>query len=326
MAIHINARRCSAAIVATFALMTAAMSNAAAGDTITVGKSVATAWPFTPIDVGVELGFFREHGFDKVEIVSFGGDAKLQQGLLTKDIDFGLASGPGMAFSAKGGGGISIAAYLLAPRNLGIAVPEDSTMTVADFKGKKLAVSTPGSLTYWLVQRLSDKMGWGVDGITPVALEAPQARFAALQTHQVDGIVNSTELTFSLQQKDRVKEIYNFADLVPKFITDVVVARKELVADNPEMVRRFAAAWLETTEYMHTHKDKTVEITARVLNHSTELMARIYDWEMPEFSHTDRFDPEAVALLKQSFIDTKVLDRTPADSELFTEAFLPKSK
>jgi len=136
--------------------------------------------------------------------------------------------------------------------------------------------------------------------------------------------VNSTELTFSLQEKDHVKEIYNFGDLVPKFITDVVDARKDLTTDKPDMVRRFLAAWLETTEYMHMHKDKTVDITARVLDHPTALMARIYDWEMPEFSRTDRFDPEAVALLKQSFIDMKELDRKPADSELFTEAFLPK--
>jgi ABC-type nitrate/sulfonate/bicarbonate transport system substrate-binding protein len=324
MTIHLNAPCRTAAIAAAFALLIGGAPNAMAGDSITVGKAVASAWPFTPIDVGVELGFFKKHGFDKVDIVSFGGDAKLQQALLTKDIDFGLGSGPGMAFNAKGGGAITVAAYFLAPRNLGIAVAEDSTLTPAGFKGKKLAVSTPGSLTYWLTQRLSDKMGWGVNGITPVPLDAPPARFAALRTHQVDGIVNSTELTFSLQEKDHVKEIYNFGDLVPKFITDVVDARKDLTTDKPDMVRRFLAAWLETTEYMHTHKDKTVDITARVLDHPTALMARIYDWEMPEFSHTDRFDPEAVALLKQSFIDMKELDRKPADSELFTEAFLPK--
>jgi len=170
MTSHLRATRRAAMIAAAFAVLIGAPPIATAGDSIAVGKAVASAWPFTPIDVGVELGIFKKHGFDKVDIVSFGGDAKLQQALLTKDIDFGLGSGPGMAFNAKGGGAITIAAYFLAPRNLGVAVPADSTLTPAGFKGKKLAVSTPGSLTYWLTQRLSDKMGWGMNGIIPVPL------------------------------------------------------------------------------------------------------------------------------------------------------------
>src|SRR5258708_15326907 len=104
-------------------------------------------------------------------------------------------------------------------------------------------------------------------GISPRAAARRPASCAPLHTRQVDGIVNSTEMTFSLQEKDKVKEIYNFAELVPKFITDVVDARKDLTKDKPDMVRRFLAAWLETTEYMHRHKDKTVDITARVLKH-----------------------------------------------------------
>src|SRR5215470_8307291 len=93
-------------LLVAFALIAlTATTPAARADSITVGKAVPTAWTFTPIDIGIEVGILKKHGFDDVKIVAFGGDAKLQQALLTKDINFGLASGPGMAFSPRGGGG-----------------------------------------------------------------------------------------------------------------------------------------------------------------------------------------------------------------------------
>ena len=41
------------------------------------------------------------------------------------------------------------------------------------------------------------------------------------------------------------------------------------------------------------------------------------------FSDDGRFDPLAVATLKQSFIDMKTLRSEPADAELFTTQFVP---
>ena len=41
------------------------------------------------------------------------------------------------------------------------------------------------------------------------------------------------------------------------------------------------------------------------------------------FLDDGRFDPPAVATLKQSFIDMKTLRSEPADAELFTTQFVP---
>jgi ABC-type nitrate/sulfonate/bicarbonate transport system substrate-binding protein len=72
-----------------------------ANDRVRVGKSQGSAWTFLPLDVGVEQGLFARHGIE-IEIAELPGDAKLQQGFAAGGIDFGLGSGPGMAFAAKG--------------------------------------------------------------------------------------------------------------------------------------------------------------------------------------------------------------------------------
>ena len=98
---------------------------AVAADTVKVGKSVPIAWTFTPLDVGKEVGIWAKHNLD-VEISSFGGDAKLQQALAANGVDFGLGSGPGMGFAAKGVPAKAVAAFAGSPYNLGIVVAANS--------------------------------------------------------------------------------------------------------------------------------------------------------------------------------------------------------
>src|SRR5690348_11005273 len=89
------------AVVAAALVAAATLRPVDAAETVHVGKAVAEAFTFTPLDIGDREGIFAKYGLD-VKIVNFTGDAKLQQGLVSSSIDFGLGSGPGMAFAAKG--------------------------------------------------------------------------------------------------------------------------------------------------------------------------------------------------------------------------------
>jgi hypothetical protein len=45
---------------------------------------------------------------------------------------------------------------------------------------------------------------------------------------------------------------------------------------------------------------------------------------MSEFSDTGKFDPQALAVLRRSFVEMGTLSSEPDMSKLYTEAFLPK--
>src|SRR5438045_2439781 len=85
----------------TIVLAAALAVPASAAEKLRVGKAVAFAWTFTPLDVGMEIGIFAKHGLE-IESSAFTGDARLQQGLTSDSIDVGIGSGPGMAFMVKG--------------------------------------------------------------------------------------------------------------------------------------------------------------------------------------------------------------------------------
>ena len=80
---------------------------------------------------------------------------------------------------------------------------------------------------------------------------------------------------------------------------------------------------MDTIAFMKANKDKTVEITSKVINVSPSVGARAYDEQMSNFSLDGTFDPKAVAVLKASFIDMGLLKEAPADEVMFTTQFVP---
>src|ERR1041385_1616423 len=164
--------------------------TAGATEKLRVGKAVPFAWTFTPLDVGIQTGIFAKHGLE-IEASAFGGDARMQQALTADSIDIGIGSGPGMAFMAKGVPAKGVAA--MADYNKPIR-------TVDDLRGKKLGVTTVGSLTDWIGKRINAQKGWTSNGITTVAIGGMQPARAAIKTGQLDGYIGALESGYELEE------------------------------------------------------------------------------------------------------------------------------
>ncbi len=303
--------------------LAASLSPASAAEKLRVAKVVPFAWTFTPLDVGMQTGIFAKQGLDIEESAS-SGDAKLQQLLTSNSVDIGIGSGPGMAFAVKGVPAKAVAAMYGQPRNMAVMVAYDSDIkTVGDLKGKKLGVTTVGSLTAWIGERINAKEGWGKDGIDVVPIGGMPPARAAIKTHQLDGYIGALEVGYKLEETKEWRVITTATPFVDHFITHVIFARDDLVEKNPELVRAFLAGWFETIAYMKSHKENAVEISAKAVDLSTAVASRAYDEQMPYFSTDGTFDPQAVATLKKSFIEMGLLDKIPEDKSLFTTQFVP---
>ena len=80
--------------------LVASAPGALAQDVVRVGKTASNALAFTPPEIGDAKGIWAKHGL-KVEVKQFAGDARMQQGMIANEIEFGLGSGPSMGFIAK---------------------------------------------------------------------------------------------------------------------------------------------------------------------------------------------------------------------------------
>jgi ABC-type nitrate/sulfonate/bicarbonate transport system substrate-binding protein len=298
--------------------------TAASAETLRVGKAGREAFSFVPLDVGVRTGIFKRHGLD-IQIANFGGDAKLQQAMAADAIDIALGSGPGLAFIVKGSPVRGIAAMAGPPLLFALVVRNDGAIkTVDDLKGRKIGISTVGSVTSWIISEVSRQRGWGFDGITQVPIGENAARVAAVRAGALDGCIVDLASALNYQQRGEGRILLRFGDLVKDFIIHVIFATDKTIAQKPEALRGFLAGWFETIKLMRGDKAKSVEIAAQVMGTDAPTAASIYDELMPMFSDTGRFDPKALAVLRRSFVEMKTLPEEPDMSKLYTEAFLPK--
>ncbi len=314
----------AAALLTLAGCLALSASRAAAAEMLRVGKSVPQAFSFVPLDVGIKNGIFKKNGLE-IEASAFGGDAKMQQGMAADSLDIGIGSGPAMAFIVKGAPIKGVAAMAGRPLLLTLVVRQDSSVkTVGDLKGKKVGVSTVGSLTYWVADELSRQQGWGPGGIAITPVGAFKPMLAALKTKQIDGMVTDVATAYALEKNGAGKILFRFGDLVKDFHIHVIFATNKLIASRPDALRAFMKGWFETIAFMRKNKASTVQIAKEVMEADAEITGRVYDELMPMFSDDGRFDPKALAVLSRSYVELQVLDKEPDMTKLYTEGFLPK--
>jgi ABC-type nitrate/sulfonate/bicarbonate transport system substrate-binding protein len=311
--------------ILAMALATAALVGAAdAQTTLRVGKAQANQFAFIPADVGGASGIFKKHGID-LDISAFSGDAKMVQGLTAGSVDIALGGSPSFAAIVKGAPMKAVAAFSGAPNIIMLVVLKDGPLkTVDDLKDRTVSVSGAGSLTYWLTQQLSRRLGFGDDGIKIIPLGASEAQIAALMTHQIDGTTTDSVTVEKFVEAGQGRILVKFGDYFPDFVTSCVYASDALIASNPDALRAFLAGWFETIAYMRDHRAAVVDITVAQIGVSAGVAGAIYDDTMPTMSLDGRFNPKALDLLADSFVATHTLPDKPDMSKLLTEAFLPK--
>lgn len=309
-------------MLAALALMAGAAFAPAQADTIRVGKAVPEAFSFVPLDIGMRQGFFKKRGLD-VESIAFAGDAKMQQAAAAGSIEFLLGSGPAMGYIAKGAPVKGVAAMAGPPLLLAIVVPPNGAKTVADLKGKKVSVSTAGSLTYFLVSETARRQGWGPKGIDIKPMGAMPGQIAAMKRGDIDGAIMDIGNALNLEKMGEGRILVRFLD-IKDFHIHVIFGTDKLLAENPKAVSAFLEGWFESIRFMRANKAQTVKIAAEVTEKDEEITGRVYDELMPMFSDTGRFDDKALQLLSKSLVELDILKTETDMSKLYTEAYLPK--
>jgi len=310
-----------AALLAAIALWPG--GPALALDQVRLGKAVPNSFAFGAAEVGIEAKIFETEGI-KVEVTSFRGDAQLQQALAAGGVDVGLGSGPGLGFRAKGAPAIGVAAMYGPPANLALVLPLDTPIrTIADLKGKRIGVTTAGSLTDWLVRELSRQQGWGSDGMQILALGQMQARLAAIQRGELDGMVIEAATGYELEEAGKAKNFLLFGDIAKDFYTHVIFASDDLIEKRPDLLGRFLRGWFKTIAFMRANKDFAVASEAKTIEVKPSIAAKIYDAQISGFSPDGAWNPAAIDVIRHSLKELGILSVVPEAKAIYNDQFVP---
>ena len=200
--------------------------SANAEDKLRVGLSSISATSGS-IWVAEEKGLFKKHGIDAEVIVIGGGASRVVSSLIAGEIQFSVGGGDSVIRSSLRGADTVVMASPLKTGLQRLMVRPD-IKTLAELKGKKVAITRFGSASHWVLQLFLRKWGMRIEDIQTVQLGSSPAMFASLEKGAVDGAV-FTIPTFFVAEDRGYRILADPVDLDIYYLQNSVDSTKTLL-------------------------------------------------------------------------------------------------
>ncbi len=135
--------------------------------------------------------------------------------------------------------------------------------SLADLKGKSIAVSAPGSFPELVAKAAFEKAGIPVDEVKFASMGSDVDRYKALVAGVVQAAIVSNEY-IPIAARDGVKELVSGAEAVPNFVRVCLHATGKTLSSRRDDAAKFLAAEMEGLRYAMSHRDETIKLTHEI--------------------------------------------------------------
>jgi NitT/TauT family transport system substrate-binding protein len=218
-----------------------------------------------PIYLGQKRGFFASR---KIELTmeSGQGGAAIVPGVLSGQFQFGFSNITSLLIAQTKNVPIKMVANGVASTGVagkdygGVVVRKDSPITkAADLAGKKVAVNTLKNIGDTVVRESVRKAGGDPSAINFVEMPFPNMP-AAVDNGQVDAAFVVEPILSTLTGGGGRVVAWCYVDPAPNLTVAAYFASSKLIAEDPDLVKRFTEAMNESLAYADSHPDEEREI------------------------------------------------------------------
>ena len=228
-------------------------STAFALDKVTLMLNWYVYGEHAPFYYGKEKGYFKDGGID-LEIQEGRGSATVTQVVAAKTVQFGYVDVPTMMRAAvKGAPVIAVGVALQTNPMSVMGFAEKNIRKPDDIKGKTVA-STPGDSMSQIWPLFLKKTGLKESDFKTVSGDAV-TKLNAVINGQADLLLGYV-MDQSMKIKDATgKDVFpiKFADYGINLVSSGIIAHKDFVKENPDLVKRFMAAATKSVEEASKH-------------------------------------------------------------------------
>lgn len=246
------------------------------------------------------------------------------EALASKSLDFANSLNYVSAILAKANGNDIkiVSAYSRFPKGINLVVKSDGSIkTVADLKGKKIALQKGTMLHEMLIRALSE-VNLTTQDLELVDMDSTAAA-AAIAAGQVDAAILPEPLLSKAIASGKVQKLRSAEGLIPGL--SVIAVRSEFAKSQPEIVKRYLQVHEASIAWTQTNLEEALAMTAKQNGMNIKGVKALY----PEFSFDMSLDQVKNDLLKSAaFLQKEGLIRSNADinklvDDLVDPSFLP---
>ena len=208
-------------------------------------------------------GFGAKRGL-KVEILQIKAGATLMKALIAGELDsVDMGAAESIVAGARGTG-VKIVGCTW-PGVPQVVLAKAEIKTLADLKGKNVAISSPGSLPDLLFRGMLDAANVPFSDVKLATQGADLDRYKSLISGITDAAVVSNE--FEAVMPPNIKVLAKGNTAVPKFIRLCVATSSKVLAERRDDLVRFIAAEMDAYAYAASHRDANIKL-AHELTHA----------------------------------------------------------
>ncbi len=195
-----------------------------------------------------------------VQWVEFPAGPQLLEGLNVGSIDIGfVGEAPPIFAQAAGAQFVYVGFDPAAPEAEALIVPKHSTLkTVADLKGKKVALNR-GSNVHYLLVKLLEKAGLAYTDIQPVFLPPADAR-AAFERGAVDAWVIWDPFLAAAEQQIGARQLADGRGVVNDY--NFYLAERRYAERHPQVIQTLFEDTVQQGRWIKTHLDEAAKLIA----------------------------------------------------------------
>ncbi|MBE3552630.1 MAG: ABC transporter substrate-binding protein [Kyrpidia tusciae] len=243
-------------------------SGEAGGQAVgTVSIALSTWTGFAPLYVAEEKGFFDTEGVH-VNLVKMESVADRRSALAANRIQGFTTTIDSHVVTAASG--VPVVQVLAVDDSYGGdgVVAKKEIQSLADLRGKTVAVQTDGGASYFWFLYLLKQNHIDKNEIKFESMTAGDAG-AAFVAKKVDAAV-TWEPWLSRAEKTDFGHVLIKSDKTPGVITDTLGFRKDFVDAHPDAVKKVVRAWFDALDYIHKNPDDAYAIMAKNLGQSLD--------------------------------------------------------
>jgi NitT/TauT family transport system substrate-binding protein len=274
-----------------------------------------TAMPFF---VAKEHGFFQQEGLS-ADMVVMPASLNIKV-LLAGDIQYAATIGSAVAAAIRG---INVRTVMLfVDRPLQDLVAGPGTKSIADLRGKTVALSSRGGLQDIIMRRMLAQSKIDPSQVTMVTIAGQMALIAAVKTGRVAAALLNPPYNF-LAYREGLNNIGFSGDFV-RLPSTGIATMGETLERSPEQVRRLARAIARARAFAKENKAKVMPTIKRALRiDDEELLNKIYDQHKLVETSDGRVDAALVADTIRDARQTEKIDKEIPANQVFDFSYLP---
>lgn len=236
----------------------------------------STGANLTPFWVARDAGLYKQFGLD-VDVVFFRGSTIAINALATKDAHFG-AFGASSSVLAKLGGVDTVLVATAAPGLLFYLVTKKEIKNANDLKGKKIAISRPGTDSDLGARVAVQRLGLAEKEVSFISLGTDTERLGAM----LQGVVDATVVTVSGYVTGQKMGFHSILDLsqanIPYEAAGLITTRA-LMRDNSDLVMKYVKGFVAGIHYAKTNREPTLKILAKYMRtDDRDVLNASYDY------------------------------------------------